>query len=166
MNGNDIRKSFLTFFEEKDHLRMPSSSLIPAADPTLLLTSAGMVPFKPYFTGEMLPPSNRLTSVQKCFRSTDIDSVGDSTHLTFFEMLGNFSIGNYFKEDAILYAWEFVTQNLQIPAERLWATVYEEDNEARLLWINTGIPEERIRNFGADDNFWGCLLYTSPSPRD
>ena len=134
---------------------MPSSSLIPAADPTLLLTSAGMVPFKPYFTGEMLPPSNRLTSVQKCFRSTDIDSVGDSTHLTFFEMLGNFSIGNYFKEDAILYAWEFVTQNLQIPAERLWATVYEEDNEARLLWINTGIPEERIRNFGADDNFWG-----------
>ena len=155
MNGNDIRKSFLTFFEEKDHLRMPSSSLIPAADPTLLLTSAGMVPFKPYFTGEMLPPSNRLTSVQKCFRSTDIDSVGDSTHLTFFEMLGNFSIGNYFKEDAILYAWEFVTQNLQIPAERLWATVYEEDNEARLLWINTGIPEERIRNFGADDNFWG-----------
>lgn len=155
MNGNDIRKSFLTFFEEKDHLRMPSSSLIPAADPTLLLTSAGMVPFKPYFTGEMIPPSNRLTSVQKCFRSTDIDSVGDSTHLTFFEMLGNFSIGNYFKEDAILYAWEFVTQNLQIPAEKLWATVYEEDHDARLLWIDTGIPEARIRAFGADDNFWG-----------
>ena len=155
MTGDDIREAFLCFFESKEHLRIPSSSLIPAGDPTLLLTNAGMVQFKPYFTGEMTPPGPRLTSVQKCFRTTDIDAVGDATHLTFFEMLGNFSVGDYFKKEAIEYAWEFVTEHLELEKERLWATVYLEDDEAFGYWTATGIPEERIRRFGEADNYWG-----------
>ncbi len=156
MTGDEIREAFLSFFESKGHLRIPSSSLIPAGDPTLLLTSAGMVQFKPYFTGEMSPPGRRLTSSQKCFRTTDVGNVGDSTHLTFFEMLGNFSVGDYFKNEAIQYAWEFVTERLGLEAERLWASIYLEDDEAFDLWIkNTGVPSERIRRFGEEDNFWG-----------
>ena len=155
VTGDEIREAFLRFFESKEHLRIPSSSLIPAGDPTLLLTSAGMVQFKPYFTGEMTPPSPRMTSVQKCFRTTDIDVVGDSTHLTFFEMLGNFSVGDYFKQEAIAYAWEFVTQHLGLERERLWASVYVDDDEAHDYWTTTGIPAERIRRFGEEDNFWG-----------
>ncbi len=156
MTGDEIREAFLRFFEGKGHLRMPSSSLIPAGDPTLLLTSAGMVQFKPYFTGEMSPPHTRLTTSQKCFRATDVGEVGDSTHLTFFEMLGNFSVGDYFKKEAIQYAWEFVTEHLGLEAERLWASIYQEDDEAYDLWIdNTAVPPERIRRFGEVDNFWG-----------
>jgi alanyl-tRNA synthetase len=155
LTGDEIREAFLRFFESKGHLRIPSSSLIPAGDPTLLLTNAGMVQFKPYFTGEMTPPGRRLTSVQKCFRTTDIDSVGDSTHLTFFEMLGNFSVGDYFKREAIEYAWEFVTEHLKLEKGRLWATVFVDDDEALGYWTETGIPAERIRRFDEKDNFWG-----------
>jgi alanyl-tRNA synthetase len=155
LTGDEIREAFLRFFESKGHLRIPSSSLIPAADPTLLLTNAGMVQFKPYFTGEMISPQGRLTSVQKCFRTTDIDSVGDATHLTFFEMLGNFSVGDYFKHEAIGYAWEFVTTILGLEKERLWVSVYLDDDEAFQTWVVTGVPEDRIRRFGEADNFWG-----------
>ena len=135
---------------------MPSSSLIPPPDdPTLLLTSAGMVQFKPYFMGERRPPKPRLTSVQKCFRVTDVDEVGDASHNTFFEMLGNFSVGDYFKEKAIEWAWEFVTERMKLPKERLWATIYLDDDEARDIWLKINVPEERIRRFDKKENFWG-----------
>ena len=154
--GDEIRAAYLDFFRERGHLLVPSAPLIPAGDPTLLLTSAGMVPFKPFFTGEEEPPSKRLTSVQKCFRATDIDSVGDETHLTFFEMLGNFSIGDYFKPEAIAWAWEFVTGVLAIPPERLWVTVFQDDDEAHGIWAKEiGVPLERIVRLGEKDNFWG-----------
>jgi alanyl-tRNA synthetase len=155
MTGDDIRASFLRFFEEKGHKIVTGSSLIPHGDPTLLLTSAGMVPFKPYFLGEAVPPSPRLASCQKCFRATDIESVGDTTHLTFFEMLGNFSIGDYFKEEAIGWAWEFVTQRLGLPRERLWITIFLDDDESFSIWRKAGVPEGRILRFGEGDNFWG-----------
>ncbi len=154
--SEEIRTAFLDFFQEKDHLLMPSSSLIPPPDdPTLLLTSAGMVQFKPYFMGERRPPKPRLTSVQKCFRVTDVDEVGDASHLTFFEMLGNFSVGDYFKEKAIEWAWEFVTERMKLPKERLWAAIYLDDDEAHDIWLKTGVPEERIRRFDEKENYWG-----------
>ena len=155
MTSDEIRAAFLGFFEEKGHKIIPSSSLIPRGDPTLLLTSAGMVQFKPYFLGEVLPPSRRLASCQKCFRATDIVSVGDPGHLTFFEMLGNFSIGDYFKQEAISWAWEFVTQRLGLSPERLWVTIFLDDDESFRIWREVGIPEERILRFGEEDNFWG-----------
>ncbi|MEE8583150.1 MAG: alanine--tRNA ligase [Dehalococcoidales bacterium] len=155
MTGDEIRAAYLDFFKEKEHRVIASSSLIPHGDPTLLLTSAGMVQFKPYFLGEEKPLARRLASVQKCFRTTDIESVGDSSHLTFFEMLGNFSIGDYFKEEAIAWAWEFVTGRLGIQSERLWVTIFLDDDEAFGIWRQTGVPAERILRFGREDNYWG-----------
>ncbi len=121
----------------------------------MLLTSAGMVQFKPYFLGESIPPNRRLASCQKCFRTTDIEAVGDTKHLTFFEMLGNFSVGDYFKREAISWAWEFVTQHLALPRERLWITIYLADEEASVYWQEAGVPGDRILRLEEEDNFWG-----------
>ena len=156
MNGDQIRNSFIQFFESKGHQHMPSASLIPAGDPTLLFTSAGMVPFKPFFMGEQTPPSRRLTSSQKSFRTTDIDEVGDHKHLTFFEMLGNFSIGDYFKEGAVAFAWELVTQLFGLSPDRLYVTIHLDDDEAFGIWHDQiGVPADRIYRYGDKDNWWG-----------
>jgi len=155
VKSDQIRESFLRFFEEKQHRIIPSSSLVPRGDPTLLLTTAGMVQIKPYFLGVAVPPSPRLASCQKCFRTTDINSVGDAKHLTFFEMLGNFSVGDYFKKEAIAWAWEFVTERLKLKPERLWVTIYLDDDESFGYWREIGFPENRIVRLGEDDNFWG-----------
>ena len=154
MRSADIRTTFFDYFTSRGHTRVPSSPLIPD-DPTLLLANAGMNQFKPYFLGEVPPPYPRATSVQKCTRTSDIDNVGRTTrHATFFEMLGNFSFGGYFKADAITYAWDLLTEHYRLDAERLWITVYRDDDEAIDLWRNVGVPLERIQRLGMDDNFW------------
>jgi alanyl-tRNA synthetase len=154
MNSTEIRRRFLDFFIERDHRLVASSSLIPN-DPTLLLANAGMNQFKPYFLGEVVPDFNRATSVQKCFRTSDIENVGHTTrHLTFFEMLGNFSFGDYFKAGAIAYAYELVTERFGFDGDRIWATVYLDDDEAAGLWQEVGLPAERIQRRGKEDNFW------------
>jgi len=155
MQSSQIRENFLRFFESNGHLRVASSSLIPVGDPTLLLTSAGMVQFKPYFAGEAVPPNRRLTSVQKSFRTTDIEEVGDNTHLTLFEMLGNFSIGDYFKEGAITFAIECLDKVMGLPKEKFAATAHNSDDEAVRLWQKAGIPTNRIFKFGDASNWWG-----------
>ena len=154
MNSNEIREEFLKFFEQNNHKIMPSASLIPI-DETLLFTAAGMVPFKDYFLGNNKPPHINLVSSQKCIRTVDIDIIGDTDrHLTFFEMLGNFSIGEYFKEQAIKHAYEFITKNLGINPDDLWFTVYKDDDESFNIWKDViGVPEERIQR-GDKDNFW------------
>jgi alanyl-tRNA synthetase len=167
MSGDEIRRTFLEFFQSKDHLILPSSSLIPHGDPTLLLTNAGMVQFKPYFMGEAVPPRRRLTTSQKSFRTVDIDIVGDERHLTLFEMLGNFSIGDYFKREAITFAWELLTspRHFSMPAERLWPTIHPKDDEAFTLWREiTGVPVERIVRL--EDNWWGPAGETGPNGPD
>ena len=153
---HDIRTEFLKFFESKDHLILPSFSLIPKNDKSLLLIGAGMAPMKKFFTGEEIPPAKRVTTCQKCIRTGDIDNVGlTDRHATFFEMLGNFSFGDYFKHEVIPWAWEFLTVNLEIPKEDLWVTVYKDDDEAYNIWKDViGIPEEKIIRLGKDDNFW------------
>ena len=170
MQSHEIRQKYLDFFEQRDHRLYPSSSLVPHNDPTVLLTTAGMQQFTTYFTGQDRPPTPRATSVQKCFRTGQegLELVGDATHLTFFEMLGNFSFGDYFKKEAIEYAWEFLTADLGLEPDRLWVTVFEgdgsapEDVEAREYWIDTGVPEERIFGLPKSENWWGPVGETGP----
>ena len=155
MNSDELRRTFLSFYESKGHLVIPSSSLIPIGDPTLLLTSAGVVQIKPFFTGEAKAPAPRIASCQKCFRTTDIDSVGDADHLTFFEMLGNFSVADYFKKEAIDWAWELVTERLKLRPEKLWVSVFLSDDESYELWRALGVPEERLVRYDESENWWG-----------
>lgn len=156
MGVNEIREKFLSFFEGKGHLRMPSASLVPHNDNSLLLINSGMAPLKPYFTGQVIPPRRRVTTCQKCIRTGDIENVGKTArHGTFFEMLGNFSFGDYFKKDVIPWAWEFITKVLEIPEDRLYITVYKDDEEAAQIWHDViGVPKERIFYMGKEDNFW------------
>ena len=153
---NKLREEFLSFFEQRGHYRRESFSLIPESDKSLLLINAGMAPLKPYFGGLKTPPSKRMTTCQKCIRTGDIDNVGyTDRHGTFFEMMGNFSFGDYFKEDAIRWGWEFSTEVLKLPEDKLWVTIYENDEESHDLWHDMiGIPEEKIVRLGKDDNFW------------
>lgn len=153
---NEIRERYLKFFEGKGHMRLPSFPLVPRNDPSILLINAGMTPLKPYFTGTEEPPRKRVTTCQKCIRTPDIENVGKTArHGTFFEMLGNFSFGDYFKKEVIPWAWEFVTRDMEMPADRLYVTVYQDDDEAFEIWQNdVGLPAERIVRMGKKDNFW------------
>lgn len=153
---NEIREKFLSFFESKGHLRLPSFPLVPQNDSSLLLINAGMTPLKPYFTGKEVPPAKRVTTCQKCIRTPDIEQVGQTArHGTFFEMLGNFSFGDYFKMDATKWAWEFATEVLEMPKDRIWVSVYNDDYEAADIWTNhVGVSKDRIVYLGKDDNFW------------
>jgi alanyl-tRNA synthetase len=164
MKATEIRQTYLSFFEERGHKIVPSASLVPAAhDPSVLLTTAGMQPFKPYFLGREEPPARRLADVQKCFRTTDIEEVGNTArHLTFFEMLGNWSFGDYFKEESIPWGWELSTEGFGMDPERIWVTVFGGDEELGLgpdqeaieVWRRVGVPDERIVRLGREDNFW------------
>lgn len=153
---NELRKKYLEFFESKGHLVLPSFSLVPENDKSLLLINAGMAPLKPYFTGQEIPPRTRVTTCQKCIRTGDIENVGKTArHGTFFEMLGNFSFGDYFKHEAIAWSWEFLTKVLEIPEDRLYPSVYLEDDEAFDIWNKEiGVAKDRIFRFGKEDNFW------------
>ena len=153
---NEIRERYLSFFESKGHLRLPSFPLVPQGDASLLLINAGMAPLKPYFLGKEVPPRNRVTTCQKCIRTPDIESVGlTARHGTFFEMLGNFSFGDYFKNEATAWAWEFITKVLEIPEDRLWVSVYEEDKQTVDIWTKqVGVSPDRIVFLGKEDNFW------------
>lgn len=156
MGLNEIREKFLSFFEEKQHLRLKSFSLVPENDKSLLLINSGMAPLKPYFTGQQIPPKKRVTTCQKCIRTGDIENVGKTArHGTFFEMLGNFSFGDYFKKEAIPWAWEFFTKVMEIPEEKLFVSVYKDDDEAFEIWNKVvGIDESKIFRMGKEDNFW------------
>ncbi|HWR98954.1 MAG TPA: alanine--tRNA ligase-related protein, partial [Candidatus Methanoperedens sp.] len=160
MQGNEIRAKFLEYFAGNGHEVIRSSALVPAKDPTLLFTNAGMVQFKDLFLGLERRPYTRATTSQKCVRAggkhNDLENVGRTArHHTFFEMLGNFSFGDYFKADAIAYAWEFLTQTMGLPQDRLWATVFRDDDEAAALWPKiSGLPAARVVRLGEKDNFW------------
>ena len=153
---NELRESFLSFFESKGHIRLKSFSLVPNNDKSLLLINSGMAPMKKFFTGEEKPPRNRVCTCQKCIRTPDLERVGHTArHGTYFEMLGNFSFGDYFKEEAIPWAWEFLTKTLEIPEDLLWPSVYEKDDEAYAIWRDKiGVPEAHIVRLGKEDNFW------------
>ncbi len=153
---NELREKYLAFFESKDHLRLPSFPLVPQGDNSLLLINAGMAPLKPYFTGKEVPPRKRVTTCQKCIRTPDIERVGKTArHGTFFEMLGNFSFGDYFKREVTAWAWEFITKTLELPVDRLYVSVYEDDDEAYDIWTKEiGVAPDHMVRFGKEDNFW------------
>jgi len=157
MTGNEIRKSFVDFFKSKEHKHFESASLIPD-DKSLLLTVAGMVPFKPFFLGEKEAPFKRITTYQKCIRTNDLENVGRTPrHHTFFEMLGNFSFGDYFKKEAIEWSWEYITKVLKLEEDRLWVSVYKTDDEAYEIWNKEiGVPAQRIVRLGEEDNWWAA----------
>ena len=160
LTTNQVRQSFLEYFENKNHKRVASSSLVPGNDPTLLFTNAGMVQFKDVFLGQDKRAYTTATTSQKCVRAggkhNDLENVGyTARHHTFFEMLGNFSFGDYFKEEAIQYTWEYLTKVVNLPEEKLWVTVYEDDQEAEDIWLNKmGVSKDRFSRIGAKDNFW------------
>ena len=172
METIDLKDKYLKFFESKGHKVIPSAPIIPENDPTCLFNTAGMQPLVPYLKGEPHPEGKRLTDVQKCFRTNDLDSIGDTTHHTFFEMLGNWSLGDYFKEDAIAWSYEFLTKTLNIPAERLAVTVFKgnhlvpADNESAEIWKKSGIKEDRIAFLGEEDNWWPNMELTGPCGPD
>lgn len=152
---NEIREKFRNFYVSKNHYPAKSASLIPRNDKSLLIINSGMAPLKAYFAGTETPPSKRMTTCQKCIRTGDIENVGKTArHGTFFEMLGNFSFGDYFKRESLTWGWEFITKELRMPTDKLWATVYEEDDEAYEIWKELGMPEEKIVRLGKEDNFW------------
>src|SRR2546425_129918 len=155
--SDELRRTFIEFFKERGHPHLPQAPLVPLDDPTLLFTSAGMVQFKPYFSSPLPPPHRRAVTVQRCLRLTDVENVGLTVrHATFFEMLGNFSFGDYFKKEAIEWAWEFTTRVLGMTPERLFPSVYKEDQEAFDLWANhIGLGAKRVTRLGEKDNFWG-----------
>ncbi|MBJ7348886.1 MAG: alanine--tRNA ligase, partial [Thermoleophilaceae bacterium] len=164
MKSSEIRETFLSFFEQNGHTRVPSASLVPAeVDASVLLTTAGMQPFKPYFRGQATPPSTRLTSCQKCFRTTDIDEVGNTArHLTMFEMLGNFSFGDYFKQEAIGFGYDLSIDGFGFSKDEVWITVFGGDDELGLgpdeeaigFWRDRGVADDHIVRLGRKDNFW------------
>jgi alanyl-tRNA synthetase len=160
--SDDIRQAFLQFFQDRGHLLLPGWPLVPLGDPTSLFTSAGMQQFKPYFIGEARPPAPRITTVQRCFRTTDIEEVGDYSHLTAFEMLGNFSFGDYFKREAIRWAWELLTEVYRIPPERLHITVFLTDDEAYGHWRDVGVPESHLHRCDEDKNYWFSFPHGTP----
>lgn len=172
METINLKDKYLKFFESKGHKVIPSAPIIPENDPTCLFNTAGMQPLVPYLKGEPHPEGKRLTDVQKCFRTNDLDSIGDTTHHTFFEMLGNWSLGDYFKKDAIAWSYEFLTKTLNIPAERLAVTVFKgnhlvpADNESAEIWKKAGIKEDRIAFLGEEDNWWPNMELTGPCGPD
>src|SRR5512146_1287371 len=161
MNANELRERYLEFFETRGHRRIPSASLLPENDPTVLFTTAGMHPLVPFLLGEPHPQGKRLVGFQKCIRTNDIDQVGDTSHLTFFEMLGNWSLGDYFKEESLAWSYEFLTRELALAPERLAVTVFAgdasaaRDDESAGIWRRLGLPAARIHYLPRRDNWWG-----------
>lgn len=174
MTGKELREKYQKFFEDRGHARVPSASLIPENDPTVLFNTAGMQPLVPYLMGQKHPSGNKIVDVQKCIRTVDLDEIGDDWHLTFFEMLGNWSLGDYWKEDTIKWSFEFLTKELNIPIEKLAVTCFEgeadnnipQDTESAEIWKSLGIPEKRIAFLGREDNWWGPAGQTGPCGPD
>ena len=154
LTSEEIRNSFLDFFKGKNHVQLPAWPLIPVGDPTTLFTTAGMQQFKPYFTGLEVPEHKRVTTIQPCFRTPDIEEVGDLSHLTAFEMMGNFSFGDYFKSEIITWAYELLTKIYRIPNQNLHFSIFSEDEEAYDAWRSLGIEDAQIHRYGQDENYW------------